>query len=75
VVLLYTGCHLVDGYVVSPLVSRRTVRLPPVVTVLSMAVLGELYGFLGILVATPLTAAIILLIREIYVRDILGRAE
>lgn len=74
VVLLYLGCHIVEGYIVSPLVNRRTVRLPPAVTVLSMAVLGALYGILGILIATPLTAAIILLLRELYVRDYLGWA-
>jgi predicted PurR-regulated permease PerM len=72
VVLLYTGCHMVEGYLVAPLVTRRTVRLPPAVTLLSMVILGELYGFLGILVATPLAAAIILLVQELYVRDVLG---
>jgi predicted PurR-regulated permease PerM len=72
VVLLYTGCHMVEGYIVAPLVTRRTVRLPPAVTLLSMVILGELYGFLGILVATPLAAVIILLVRELYVRDVLG---
>jgi predicted PurR-regulated permease PerM len=72
VVLLYTGCHVVDGYLVSPLVSRRTVRLPPAVTVLSMAVLGELYGFLGVLIATPLAALVIVLVKELYIRDFLG---
>lgn len=71
VVLLYAGCHMVEGYVVGPLIARRTVRLAPALTVLSVAVLGELYGFLGILVATPLTAAIILLVKELYIRDIL----
>lgn len=72
VVLLYTFCHSIEGYVVAPLVTRRTVDLPPAVTVFSMSILGALYGFLGVLVATPLTAAIILLVREIYVRDVLG---
>jgi predicted PurR-regulated permease PerM len=72
VILLYAGCHFIEGYVVSPLVSRRTVHLPPAVTVLSMALLGELFGFPGVLIATPLTAAIIVLVKELYVRDALG---
>ena len=45
--------------------------LPPAVTILAMAVLGELFGFMGLLLATPLAAAVILLVREIYVRDYL----
>lgn len=75
VVLLYTACHVLEGYIVSPLISRRTVHLPPAVTVLSMSILGELYGFMGVLIATPLTAAIILLVKEIYVRDFLHTAD
>lgn len=72
VVLLYLGCHSVEGYLVAPLVTRRTVRLAPAVTVLSMTVLGELYGFIGVLIATPLTAAVITLVKELYIRDYLG---
>lgn len=71
VIALYIACHAVEGYIVSPLVARRTVELAPAVTVLSMSILGELYGFLGVLIATPLTAAIIVLVKEIYIRDIL----
>lgn len=75
VILLYTACHVLEGYLIAPLISRRMVNLPPAVTLLSMVVLGELYGFLGILVATPLTAAVIVMVREIYVRDVLKDAN
>lgn len=71
VVLLYLICHTIEGYIVAPLVMRRTVELPPALTVLSMAILGTIYGLLGVLIATPLTAAMMVLVREIYVRDML----
>ncbi len=69
---LYLVCHLVEGYLVAPLVTRRMVHLPPALTVLAMSILAAIYGFFGVLIATPLTAAIIVFIREIYVRDMLG---
>lgn len=72
VILLYLICHTIEGYLIAPLVMRRTVELPPALTVLSMSVLGTIYGFLGVLIATPLTAAVMVLVREIYVRDMLG---
>lgn len=72
VILLYTACHLIEGYVVSPIVMRKAVNLPPALTVLSMVFLGELYGFFGVLIATPLTATIIVMVQEIYIQDILG---
>jgi predicted PurR-regulated permease PerM len=72
VVGLYIVCHGVEGYLVAPYVQRRTVALPPALTVLSMAIFGTIYGVLGIIIATPLMAALLVIVREGYVRDVLG---
>jgi predicted PurR-regulated permease PerM len=72
VILLYFGCHTIEGYLVAPLVARRTVNLPPAITLLSITAFAELYGIFGALIAAPLTAAVIVLVREVYVRDLLG---
>ena len=46
----------VDGYIVVPIVARRTVDLPPALT-LSMQILASaLFGILGLVIADPLTA-------------------
>ena len=45
-----------DGYVVVPIVARRTVDLPPALT-LSMQILASaLFGLMGLIIADPLTA-------------------
>lgn len=72
VIVIYLACHGIEGYVISPIVTRRTVHLPPALTVFSMAVLGVIYGGFGIVIATPITAAGLVLFREIYVADVLG---
>ncbi len=47
-----------DGYVVVPIVARRTVDLPPALT-LSMQILASaLFGVLGLMFADPMTAMI-----------------
>jgi predicted PurR-regulated permease PerM len=74
VVGLYLVCHGVEGYLVAPYVQRRTVELPPALTVLSMAIFGTIYGVLGIIIATPLMAALLVIVREGYVHDVLGGA-
>lgn len=48
---------------------RKAAHLRPALTVLSMVFLGGLYGFFGVVIATPLTATIILLVQEIYIQD------
>lgn len=72
VVGVYLACHGVEGYLVAPLVQRRTVHLPPALTVFSMAILGAIYGIFGVVIGTPVTAAVMVLVRELYVADVLG---
>ena len=57
---------------VAPFVQSRTVELPPALTILSMAVMAALFGALGLMVATPLVAAMLVIVREAYIRDVLG---
>ncbi len=56
----------------TPLVQRRTVSLPPAVIILSQVLLGVLAGTLGVLLATPLAASVLVLTRMLYVEDTLG---
>lgn len=72
VILIFLICHSIEGYVVAPIVQRRTVELPPALTVVSMAILGALFGILGIIVATPVIAVVLVFVREAYVVDVLG---
>jgi predicted PurR-regulated permease PerM len=72
VAVLFVVVHSVDGYLVSPLVQRRTVDMPPAMTILAMTVLGGLAGALGVILAAPLAAATLVLVREAYVEDVLN---
>jgi predicted PurR-regulated permease PerM len=72
VVALYLGIHLIEGYALVPLVQRRAAHLPPALTLSAQVILGVLAGFLGLLLATPLVAAVLVLVRMIYVEDMLG---
>ena len=74
-IALYLGVHLVEGYILVPLVQRRAVHLPPALTLAAQVILGFLGGFIGLLFATPLVAAGLVLVRMIYVEDVLGDRE
>jgi len=71
VLLLFVVAHTVDGYMISPLVQRHTVHMPPALTILSMTILGTLAGGLGLVLAAPLAAIGLVLVREMYVEDVL----
>ena len=74
VALLFFAVQSLEGNLISPLISRRTVDLPPVLTLLSQTVLGTLFGPFGLILATPITAAALVLVKMIYVETILGDA-
>jgi predicted PurR-regulated permease PerM len=72
VVVIYAITHAFESYVLTPLVQRRTVWLPPALSILAAVLLGLLAGFLGLLVAAPLALVVMLLVKMLYVEDWLG---
>jgi predicted PurR-regulated permease PerM len=70
--LLYLGLHILEGYVLLPLVQRRSVLLPPALTIVTQFLLGEVLGLVGLFVAAPLTVCAVVLLKMLYVEDTLG---
>jgi predicted PurR-regulated permease PerM len=72
VVALFGGIQLVEGYLLSPLIEKRTVSLPPALTIVMQLLFGALFGMAGVALATPLTAVLAVLVSMLYVQDVLG---
>ncbi|KJS01187.1 MAG: hypothetical protein VR65_09820 [Desulfobulbaceae bacterium BRH_c16a] len=72
VFLLYVVIQTIESYLITPLIQQRAVSLPPVLTLSSQVVLGSTLGLLGLILATPLTAAALVLVKLIYVENVLG---
>jgi predicted PurR-regulated permease PerM len=68
VLVAYTAIQLLEGYLLTPLVQRITVYLPPAMTLVAEVVMGLLFGTLGIIVATPVAAIVLVLVIDLYVR-------
>jgi len=62
--------HLIEGNIVSPLVMSKKVDLPPVLTIMSVLVIGQLLGGLGLIVALPTLCAIMVIVRRILITRI-----
>ena len=69
VVLMYTLIQALESYLLTPLVARRTVSLPPVVTMVVQVLMGLYLGLLGILLASPLAASALVLVKIYYLHD------
>ena len=68
----YVLIQSAEGYLLTPLVQQRIVDLRPLLAITAMILFGTLVGLLGIALATPLVAAIRLLVLRLYVDDALG---
>jgi predicted PurR-regulated permease PerM len=71
-VALYTGVQVVESYMVTPTIEGGAVSMPPALLILAGVLLAMLFGILGVLLSTPLTVAIVVLVQALYVQDALG---
>jgi predicted PurR-regulated permease PerM len=69
VTVLYLAVHLGEGYVLTPMVQRRAVKLAPALTLAAQLLLFEFAGVLGLLAATPLAAVARALVQKLYLRE------
>ncbi len=65
VVVVGIVVHLIEGNVVAPLIMSKKVDLPPVLTIVFVLIIGSLLGPLGLLVAVPGLAVIMVIVRRI----------
>ena len=72
---VYLAVHVVEGYLVQPLVMRRAVELNPALLLFGQGVLGAVFGVLGIVVATPLMVCAQVAVEYLWVERRLQRRE
>jgi len=67
VVAVFAGVQIIESNFVSPKIVGERLGLHPVVVILAVLVGGQIFGFLGILLAVPMTAVI-----KVFWRDVLA---
>jgi predicted PurR-regulated permease PerM len=72
-VVLYAAVGIVQDRAITPTVMKSELNIPPAGLVLFQLVAAALLGFVGVLIAVPLLAVLSTLVREILVKDILGK--
>jgi predicted PurR-regulated permease PerM len=72
VVVAYIAIQQLEGVVLQPLLMKEGLELPPVMTILGQALFSLVFGFLGLLLAVPLLASVMVPVKLLYVRDVVG---
>jgi predicted PurR-regulated permease PerM len=68
----YVGIQQAEGHLVTPLIQRRMVFIPPALMLLSIVAVGYAFGIGGAIFAAPITVMLFVLVNKLYVRDALG---
>ncbi|MCB9729430.1 MAG: AI-2E family transporter [Deltaproteobacteria bacterium] len=55
---VFAGVQALEGWVITPRVVGDSVGLSPLVVIVAILVFGELFGFIGVLIAVPLAAVV-----------------
>lgn len=68
----YVGIQQAEGQLVTPLIQRRMVFIPPALMLLSIVAVGYAFGVGGAIFAAPITVMLFVMVNKLYVRDALG---
>jgi predicted PurR-regulated permease PerM len=69
VALLYAAVQTLESNVITPLIQRRAISLPPAFVLGSELLMGLLLGGAGLAFATPLSAVTLVLVNMLYIQD------
>lgn len=72
VIFAYWGIQFLENNLLIPWLMRGGMDIPPALTLVAQALMTLVFGFLGLMVAVPITAAILVPIKMLYVRDVVG---
>ena len=69
---VYFVAQQLEGNVLTPIVQRQAVSIPPALLLFALAALGALFGTMGVILAAPLAVVIYTLVTMLWSRDTLG---
>ena len=72
VAVAFWAIQFAENHLLIPLLMKGGVDAPPVLTILSQALMALLFGFLGLMCAVPLLAATMVAVKMLYVEAVVG---
>ena len=71
--LLYLVVQQIEGNLITPLIQKKMVSIPPALIILSVVAFGLVFGITGVILATPLAVIAMVFVGMFYVQDVLGK--
>lgn len=72
VIVFNVAMQAAESYLITPMVLQYEVTLPPALTIFAQLLMAVLIGPIGMVMAAPLTAAVMVLVQKLYIHETLG---
>src|SRR5690242_4111784 len=72
--IAFWGIQFAENHLLIPLLMKGGVDAPPVLTILSQALMALCFGFLGLMCAVPILAATMVAVKMLYVEGVVGES-
>ena len=72
VVILYAGIQAIESNIITPLIQKKMISFPMALILIAQVFMGIFTGFLGLILAVPVVAILVVLIKMLYIKDVLG---
>jgi predicted PurR-regulated permease PerM len=69
VIGLYALIQFIESNFITPFVQKKLINMPPALIIISQLIMGVLTGGWGLILATPITVILIVLVQELYLKE------
>ncbi len=70
VVGIYVAIQFLESNFITPLIQKKLIKMPPALILIAQLFMGALTGGWGLILATPITVIVIVLVQELYLKKI-----
>jgi predicted PurR-regulated permease PerM len=72
VAIVYSAIQFIENNLLIPYLMKEGMDIPPALTIFAQALMALIFGFLGLLVAVPMLASVMVAVKMLYVEGVVG---
>ena len=72
VAIVYSVTQFIENNLLIPYLMKEGMDIPPALTIFAQALMALIFGFLGLLVAVPMLASVMVAVKMLYVEGVVG---
>ncbi|CAN5121245.1 AI-2E family transporter [soil metagenome] len=72
--LAYLGIQMFESYFITPKIQKKAIKMAPILLLSFQLIMASFAGVLGLFISTPFLASLIVIIKMLYVEDVIEKS-